>query len=113
MCQKALLVLGIALFSLNLFILFVAFVTSGNSLISNSSAWYAALAPILSFAYAIVLGSVAHPRRGLLLAGAFVFAISLPAIWHSFMHIGWSIPILILWWLCVAFEGSGAPHESK
>jgi len=113
MCKRALLVMGIALVALNLFVLFVAFVTSGRTLLSQSSAWYAGLAPMVAFAYAIVLGSIAQPRRGILLAGAFVFVISLPAIWYSFMHIGLSIPILILLWLCVAFEGSGDARESN
>jgi chromate transport protein ChrA len=113
MCKRVLLVMGSALLALNLYVLLVAFTTSGKSLIWMSSAWYAAVAPMVAFTYAIVLGSMPRPGRFTLCAGAFVFAMTLPAIWLSFMHSGMFIPILILLWLCVAFGESGEPQESR
>jgi hypothetical protein len=79
-------------------VVLVALVTGGDALLSESTGWYAALAPLV-YAATCALWSMGVPRELSRLLVALLHLATLPALVVSFLGLGLLLPLLaILWW---------------
>jgi hypothetical protein len=85
---------------LYLFVLFVALVTSGDELIRDPGAWYAAAAPL---AYVGFVGAYASGLVKRRISRAIMVAVHIgvaPALMFSFLRLGLLLPVFaaLFWW---------------
>ena len=85
---------------LYLFVLLVALVTGGNSLIREPGAWYAAVAPL---AYVGFVGAYAFGVATRRISRAMAIAVHIvvaPALMYSFLGLGIVLPVFtaLFWW---------------
>lgn len=89
---------------LYVFVLFVAFATSGPEVFQRPGAIYAAVAPLL---YVSVAGAWAFRRMPLPSAPALlaIHVAAAPTLLWSFLHLGVLLPVLaLLWWAAARGE---------
>jgi len=98
-------VLSLIYIPLYLLVLFVAMVTSGDELVRQPGAWYAAVAPLAyvgmvsAYAFGIVTRRLSRP------AIAAVHVAAAPALIFSFVGLGLLLPVFaVLWWYSTSRE---------
>ena len=94
-CLRLFLVTGSVLFLLgHVFVVFVALVTSGSELLEMGGAYVAMIAPVLYPAHCIGRASRAGRLTGPGVTACVAIALILPAIFFSFLGLGYLLPTL-------------------
>jgi len=94
----------LALAAANAIVVLVALVTSGNALLRDPIAYYAALMPFVYFAFCLLTAVDRIPRRLLGVAGVVMHLAVAPCLVFSFLHIGVLFPIVAFLWFRVYRE---------
>jgi hypothetical protein len=83
-----------------LFVLFVALVTSGDALIRQPGAWYAAVAPLAYVGWVAAYAFGVATRRMSRATTVAVHVAVAPAVMFSFLGLGLLLPVfaLLFWW---------------
>lgn len=108
-----LLIGGLVYLALYGFTVFVALVTSGSELLVKPQAWYAALIPMIFVTFCIytVFSIKSVERKKLMFGGVALCAITIPAIWVSFLGYGVFLPVFMVLWVMYFASSKRTTHN--
>ena len=99
--RTALIVMSLALAAAYAFVVLVALVTSGNALLRDPLAYYAALMPFVYFTFCLLTAAGRLPTRNLGLYGILMHLAVAPCLVFSFLGMGLLLPVLAMLWFRV------------